>query len=73
MFSAPTRPRTPMKRGLKSMLMDVERLYAARTVTKMPTANMARDSILPTVPDTLKTSRASVPVVSLRIGSLFGI
>lgn len=70
---APTKPRTLMKSGLKNILMDVRRLYTDRTITKMPTTIIAKEKPLPTIPVSLKTSKASVPVVSLKIGALFGI
>ena len=72
-FRAPMKPKTPTKSVFKKMLIEVRMLYADRTVTKIPTAIITKDNILPTVSATLKTSKASVPVVSFRIDSLFGM
>jgi hypothetical protein len=73
MFNAPTRPRTPRKSGLKNILTEVSMLYVEKNATKMPTAKMIKEKTLPTSPATLKTSKASVPVVSLKIGARLGI
>ena len=73
MFRAPTRPKTPTKNGVKNMLVAVVRLYAERMMVKMPMANIAKDNSLPIDSATLKTSRASVPVVSLKTGSRLGM
>ena len=70
---APTKPKTLMKSGFKNILMDVRKLYTDRTITKMPTAIITKDNTLPTFSATVKTSKASVPVVSLKIGALLGI
>ena len=73
MFSAPTRPRTPRKSGFKNILTEVSMVYAEKTATNMPTTKIIKEKNLPTVPATLKTSNASVPVVSLKIGARLGI
>jgi len=53
--------------------MDIMRLYADRITMKIPVANMPKDKILPNICTTLNTSRASVPVVSLKIGFFLGM
>jgi hypothetical protein len=73
MFVAPARLRTTKKGGFKNMLTEVSMLYTDKTTTKIPTANMINDKTLPVVRASLKISNASVPVVSLKIGSFFGI
>ncbi len=73
MFSTPTRPRTTTKTGFKNILAELRILLADRTKIKIPTAIMAKDKNLLIISATLKTSNASVPVVSLKTGALLGM
>jgi len=66
----PRKPRAPMDRGSENKNgVEVRMPYKEKKESRVPTAIIKLDKILPTFPDILKTSIASTPVVSSRSAS----